>query len=224
MRLSLISAIFIATISTLDAQVGINTTDPKRILDINGNLKIVKTDNKTTQIPYRNILVADENNGNVDYISFPSINQNETKNVEIIRSIYLGTTPDNSKVCSCGEITFYLNSNKKAYFKLNSTKVFTTNNNANSITLAFGAKRWEGQGYTYRDITEKTFLTTNYSDYQSMDATDFTADNTISVYTIVLPKQSNLYRLTVSTLKNSNSTTNTNIYSLICEKFYTQSL
>ncbi|MBQ0152165.1 MAG: hypothetical protein KBS61_04660, partial [Chryseobacterium sp.] len=59
---------------------------------------------------------------------------------------------------------------------------------------------------------------------KSMDATDFTADNTISVYTIVLPKQSNLYRLTVSTLKNSNSTTNTNIYSLICEKFYTQSL
>ena len=224
MRLSLITAIFIASMCSIQAQVGINTTDPKRMLDVNGNLKIVNLSDKKPEVSYRKILAADENNGNVDYISFPSINQNETKNVEITRSIYLGIAPDNTKVCSCGEISFYLNSDRNAYFKLNSTKVFTSNENATSVTLAYGSKRWETQAYTYKDIIGKTFSNTNFGTYQIMDSTGFTLDNTTSIYTIVLPKQNNMYRLTISALKNSNNATNTNIYSLICEKFYTQSL
>lgn len=224
MKLSFVIATVVASIIPLKAQVGINTSEPTRSLDVNGNLKVVELSNKTGVTDYRKIAVANASNGNVDYMTFPSINQNETKNVEVTRTIYLGSNPDNNKTCSCGEITFYLNSNRKAYFKLNSDKVFKTNSNASSIILAYGVKRWDSQSYNYQDISNKIFTTGNFGTYQTLDSSDLSANNSIRIYTIVLPNQNNLYRITLSSLLNSNSLTNPNIYSLICEKFYTQTL
>lgn len=207
---------------TFHAQnVGIKTQSPERNLDVNGNLKVSTLTNKTSDGLYRKILTANVDNGDVDYISFPSINQNEIRNVEISRSIYLGSTPNNSKECSCGDITFYLNTNNTAYFKLRNTKVFTSNNSASSISLAYGLKRWIGTEYQYSDIYNKTFTSTNYNTYQTLDNITFSTNTTTRIYTIVLPNQNNMYRLTASVLKNTSTL---NIYSLICEKFYTQSI
>lgn len=207
---------------TFHAQkVGINTQDPKRNLDINGNLKVSTLTNKTGDELYRNIVTGNTDTGDVDYISFPSINQNEIKNVEISRSIYLGTTPNNTKECSCGDINFYLDTNLTAYFKLKSNKVFTSNNGASAISLAYGSKRWTASGYQYSDIYNKTFTSTNYNTYQPLDNVTFSTNNTTRIYTIVLPNQNNMYRLTASVLSNTSII---NIYSLICEKFYTQSI
>lgn len=217
---------FILISSKFFAQnIGIGTTTPTRNLDINGNLKVTKTADKTNDTNFKYLLATDKNTGNLDFITIPALDQNESKNVEISRNIYIQNSPLDSETCSCGEISFYIkNSDNKTYFKLNSLKSFEIASEGestpvNTITLGYGVKKWIGTNYTYSDITGKVFTTSNFANYQEIEAASFilTDASDIRVYTIVLPKQHNLYRLTISKLSNTPTIKQ---FSLICEKFY----
>lgn len=210
---------------TIHAQnVGINTTEPKRNLDINGNLKVSVMSDKSNLEEYSELLVAEKDNGNIDKIKIPALDQSETKNVEVVRNIYLGTSANNEKECSCGEITFKIDNTNTAKIKLNSTTPLTSIG-ATSFTFGFGVKQWANQAYSYYDrkgATALNFSTSNYSTYQSLDVNNaFNNSNVIKIFTLILPAQNDLYRLTISRLKN---TENIDIFTLICEKFYTQTI
>ena len=209
------------SITIFGQNVGINTADPKRNLEINGNLKIRNLEDKSNNSDFTHLLVIDSQ-GNVDKIQIPALEQNEINNVEVTRTIYLQNEADVNKECSCGDITIRLNGSTPQ-IKLNSTTPFTSQN-ISSFSTGFGVKSWSGTSYNYYDRTGASdgfnFSINDYSTFKNIDKTTaFENNNTIKIYTILLPGQNNLYRVTISRLQN---TSNTNIFSLLCEKFYTQ--
>lgn len=67
--------IFLFISYNIDAQVGINTTVPTRVLDINGNVRVRNTIDKSSDVLFDRVLVSDSN-GNIDYVQKKSLNQN----------------------------------------------------------------------------------------------------------------------------------------------------
>lgn len=207
--------------------VGVSTTEPTRTLDVNGNVRLTNTTEKTENAAFEQLVAADSN-GNVDIITFPAVAQSDLVNLEVKKNIYLGTKTENTKECSCGSITFRFNGNK-AEFKLNDPEVFTVNSFTN-FNLSYGIKRFinnnqpdtgNGPGYSYDNKTV-SITNSNYGTWKTLDDTVFaTTPNNIRTYTIVLPKLPNLYRLTFSIFNNTSSQ---NIYGLVCEKFYTENI
>ncbi|WP_300675396.1 hypothetical protein [Soonwooa sp.] len=212
------------SILSLAQNVGINTNTPQRRLDINGNLKVTRLADKSKDMNSGFLLAADRNTGNVDFIDINALQQTSRNNMEVGRSIYNAAAPDINKECSCGEIVLRFNGTN-AEFKLKSEEVFTSNNNASDFKISYGIKRFTGSAYTYENKTDVSFtrnnpaLTSHYDKFRAIDDTSFSADNSIRIYTLVLPKQANLYRITLSRF---NNTATQKTYSLICEKFYLQ--
>ncbi|MET3538460.1 hypothetical protein [Chryseobacterium limigenitum] len=67
--------IFILFISAYtNAQIGINTTTPSRVLDINGTLRVRTQTDQSSNGTYDNVLISDAN-GNVDYVKKNVLNQ-----------------------------------------------------------------------------------------------------------------------------------------------------
>lgn len=199
--------------------VGINTENPTRKLEVNGDFRVTTLPDVTGNANYSKIISTDKNNGNVDNLTASSFMQSEVNQVEVKRSIYLASAPDDAKECSCGDITFRINSSDMAEMKLNSDKIFTSLNTT-AFELDYGIKRWTSTYYNY--FNDTTYFTNlNYSTYQSLDPELFNSNNTVRIYTIILPKQNNLYRLTLSRLANTSSI---HTFGLICEKFYIQTL
>ncbi len=199
--------------------VGINTENPTRKLDVNGDVRVTALPNVSGNANYPMILSADRNNGNVDDVTAESFMQSDVNNVEVKRSIYNAAAADDNRECSCGNMTFRINSSNLAEIKLNSDNIFMSLNTT-AFELDYGIKRWTSTYYNYFNDTVN-FTTSNYSTYQMLDPEYFNSNNTIRIYTIILPKQNNLYRLTLSKLVN---TPTNNTFSLICEKFYIQNL
>ena len=213
-------------ISAQNTNVGIDTNAPTRKLDVNGNMRVTTGATVTNNSSYDRIVTANNSKGDIDYITLPAIFQTATNNVEVRRSVYLATGAVTANECNCGDMTFRINNNNTPEFKLNSTTIFATNGNITTFDLGFGIKRWSNNAYSYANRTV-TFTTTNYATYQTLDATVFpttndAAGNTVRIYTIIPPKQNQLYRLTLSRTNNNNTTTYA--YSLICERFYMQTL
>lgn len=213
-------------ISAQNTNVGIDTNAPTRKLDVNGNMRVTTGATVTNNSSYDRIVTANNSTGDIDYITLPAIFQTATNNVEVRRSVYLATGAVTANECNCGDMTFRINNNNTPEFKLNSTTIFATNGNITTFDLGFGIKRWSNNAYSYANRTV-TFTTTNYATYQTLDATVFpttndAAGNTVRIYTIIPPKQNQLYRLTLSRTNNNNTTTYA--YSLICERFYMQTL
>lgn len=199
--------------------VGINTENPTRKLDVNGNLRLATLPDVTNDSNFPKIMAVNKDNGNVDHITASSFMQSDVNNVEVKRSIYLAPTPDDTKECSCGDMTFRINNSNIAEFKLNSNAIFNSINST-AFELDYGIKRWTSTYYNYFNDTVN-FTLANYSTYQTLDPELFNSNNTVRIYTIILPKQNNLYRLTLTRLANTDSN---HTFSLICEKFYIQTL
>lgn len=212
-RKTTLYTLLLLSTSFLDAQVGINTETPTRMLDVNGDLRVTVLADKTNTTDYTEILSANSNN-NVDKISKPAIIEDATKQVEIVKSIYNATASDNTRIAECGKLSFRINGSNIEMKLLYQP--------SNTITLTYGGKRW-GQissginnGYSYRNLS-LTITNTNFNTYKNIDPTFQLRQGAYLNYHFIVPGDGDLYRLTVAQLKNS--TTNSN-YSLICERFY----
>ncbi|MGV4413702.1 hypothetical protein [Chryseobacterium sp. T1] len=206
--------------------IGIATDSPTRTVDVNGNIIITDLKDKTNVAGYNNLLTASKANGNVDYIKTTALIQSELNNMAVIRVLYNATAADSSKECACGDVVFRFNG-ENAEFKLLTDTVFKTNNVTN-FSVSYGIKRFINNSYSYDNKTNVVFVNDNsaantyYNKYRLLDDTVFNSDNnTVRIYTIVLPKQGNLYKLTLSRLRNTSTLTN---YALICEKFYVKEI
>lgn len=228
MKYKYLFSIFSLLIITLGQaqRVGINTENPSRTLEVNGNVRVTDLKTKTNVAGFENLLSANKNNGNVDYIEMPSLLQSDKNNMEVSRVLYNATAPDINKVCGCGDMSIRFNG-ASAEFRLDNDNVFKSNKAITSFNLSYGIKRFTDDTYSYANKTNVTFSNTNataadyYTKYRKLDDTTFSTSNTIRIYTIVLPKQGNLYRLTLTRLLNASGITN---YGIICEKFYVQEI
>ena len=68
------------------SQVGIGTETPTRMLDVNGNIRVTQLNDKTNTVDFEQLVAADANN-NIDKVSKPSLIDDGTKQVEIVKNI-----------------------------------------------------------------------------------------------------------------------------------------
>lgn len=199
--------------------IGINTDTPRGTLDVNGDVRIETLDDKTRNKEFENLLATNES-GKIDKISFPAVKKKVNSDVTISKLIYNADVPNNSKEGSCSNLTFKIDGNSsspKVYMKLNN---WYLSDSKNSIIVNYGVKRWGNvsgatNGYIYKNLS-KTFNNTNFSIYQELDS-QILNKGTILIFNIVLPGEGDLYRITASRL--TNTTTNSN-FAVVCEHFY----
>jgi len=223
MKNNLIIALLLVS-GFIKAQVGIGTEEPTRTLDVNGNLRVTRTVDKTNSVDYGFLLAADTNSNNIDKISIPAIIDDGMRQVEIVKNIYNSTTADVSKITSCGKLEFRLNpvntstSTTEVRFRENVFLDYTLT----TLSLKFGGKRWGRTSetiladYSYRNLTI-TFNPSNWNTFQNIDTTFLLRQGAYLNYHFIIPQDGDLYRLTVSRLKNNATLDN---FSLICERFY----
>jgi len=194
-------------------QVGINTEEPTRMLDVAGDLILTDVKDKTNTAEYSEILAANAEN-NIDKVGKPSIIEDATRQVEIVKNIYNATSADINRETDCGDLVFRINgSTIELKLKEAPTKDYT---------LTYGGKRWgqvsgsEDRGYTYNNIT-LSLRADNWNTFQNIDSSFTLRQGAYLNYHFIIPGDGDLYRLTVSQLKNDAVNSN---YALICERFY----
>ncbi|WP_282628503.1 hypothetical protein [Empedobacter sedimenti] len=89
-------------------QVGINTEEPTRMLDVAGDLILTDVKDKTNTPEYTEILAANAVN-EIDKVSKPSIIEDATRQVEIVKNIYNATSADITRETDCGDLVFRIN-------------------------------------------------------------------------------------------------------------------
>ncbi|SHK90105.1 hypothetical protein [Chryseobacterium polytrichastri] len=100
---------------TVNAQVGIKTTTPTRILDVNGTSRIRTLTDKSADINYDQVLTTDTN-GNIDYVPKSTLNQ---QYVQLFNLTTLPTSQNNSSTTPSTISTQSITLPKKALVIIN---------------------------------------------------------------------------------------------------------
>lgn len=197
-------SIFIST--NLFSQVGINTDQPTRNLDINGEAR-VRDLKKVTIADYPDVLVTDIN-GNIEKYSAQAIIDAISDLTVETKELYFDTTPDGTKIVPCGRFNFrFSNTTKPQIASVTNLASPTTiyymsqyKSNVNNIDM-------KAVLLTSKNIQSKTVfvdLDTNY------------ALNGVGEYYMSFPGDNNFYRVVFLARKMTDTQ---NSYSIICEKF-----
>ena len=214
--------------SVMFAQLGIGTTNPTRMVDVEGDLRVTNLQDVSSKSDYSELVTANKN-GNVDKITFLALDQNDNVDVEVTKTNYLSNTANENIAGGCGILGFRLkNNNGNADFelRLKDDKIFS-DLNAENFTINFGGKYF-GENKSYSNINyslkfELDKVTKIEEQKQHLQFRNVKSNiplNEINVFTILLPKQYNLYRITISRLTNSSSNTLNTLNVMVCEKFY----
>lgn len=210
---------FILFSGILSAQVGINTANPKRTLDVEGNLRVRELTDKSQAPSYNKILVVNPD-GNIDYINkqdLQPVKDEFTADKQVLNNIYSTTTgkADDTKFVSCGKFDFAfrnIGANTNIQYRLKNTP---TSNVTVYITLE---QNYSSNGYQFQVPTAgKTFTSTtnNFGDLPTYGANIVNSE--LNVLYLLYPGESNLYRLTFYRL--DQTTPKTNDFVTVCEKF-----
>ncbi|MBO6213618.1 hypothetical protein [Algoriella sp.] len=210
---------FIFFSGILSAQVGINTANPKRTLDVEGNLRVRELTDKSQAPSYNKILVVNPD-GNIDYINkqdLQPVKDEFTADKQVLNNIYSTTTgkADDTKFVSCGKFDFAfrnIGANTNIQYRLKNTP---TSNVTVYITLE---QNYSSNGYQFQVPTAgKTFTSTtnNFGDLPTYGANIVNSE--LNVLYLLYPGESNLYRLTFYRL--DQTTPKTNDFVTVCEKF-----
>lgn len=210
---------FIFFSGILSAQVGINTANPKRTLDVEGNLRVRELTDKSQAPSYNKILVVNPD-GNIDYINkqdLQPVKDEFTADKQVLNNIYSTTTgkAEDTKFVSCGKFDFAfrnIGANTNIQYRLKNTP---TSDVTVYITLE---QNYSSNGYQFQVPTAgKTFTSTtnNFGDLPTYGANIVNSE--LNVLYLLYPGESNLYRLTFYRL--DQTTPKTNDFVTVCEKF-----
>lgn len=210
---------FIFFSGILSAQVGINTANPKRTLDVEGNLRVRELTDKSQAPSYNKILVVNPD-GNIDYINkqdLQPVKDEFTADKQVLNNIYSTTTgkADDTKFVSCGKFDFAfrnIGANTNIQYRLKNTP---TSDVTVYITLE---QNYSSNGYQFQvPMAGKTFTSTtnNFGDLPTYGANIVNSE--LNVLYLLYPGESNLYRLTFYRL--DQTTPKTNDFVTVCEKF-----
>lgn len=208
--------------------VGINTTNPTRTLDINGNLKISNLTNASEDGGFAKILIADAV-GNVDYIVRADLLPAKdiyTSNKEVINNLYSNTVEAgiSSKEIKCGKFKFAFGDTSESYIKF---ALIDKPSGPISIYMSMEQNYSDGgfqffQGTTSTNATPFTFTVANYNVLQDF-ASGNLANREQNIMHFQYPNDQFFYRLTVYRVTQSITvgTKITNTYNFVtsCEKF-----
>lgn len=209
--------ILLAILSSLfsNAQVGINTTTPTRMLDHNGDLRVRTLTDKTSDTSYNNVIVAD-GNGNLDKWDKDDM---KAKVQEVIlenkKLTYVSNSPDINNTMDCGRFSFRYDTTVHPQIKLvsgNSLSVYyTVIHKVNSSGSTFSSPNTLASG---KSVTIGKGNNVDTNGWQTLDSTF--ENNVLDEIYITYPGDNNLYRLTFLA-RNSSATQF--YYTMICEKF-----
>lgn len=218
---------FIVFFHFANAQVGINTNNPSRMLDVEGTMKVHNLNDAHTSADYDQSIVTDSN-GNIDFTKksslLPSGNSNNTDK-ESFSQIYNTTdgNGDGNKILKCGKFQFSLTSTSDSKIR------FRLNDNPNTQVGIYMnmEQNWDSNGYQffqgksyYGTPSEKfVFDSTNYTVWQNLAEAQL-ADFEQNVLNFQYPGDSDFYRLIIYRIKQSvGSTPDSRDFAVVCEKF-----
>lgn len=207
--------LLISNITNIHAQVsdkvGINTTQPTKDLDINGNLKIRDLQDKSEDSQYNRILVSDEN-GNIESASRTDVkNQIESQIIETQKLKYLSTDADASQTMKCGRFSFRFSSSGYPQISLN---------DPDNTTIYYYILKSVYVDYSSYSTTQNlNFTISNYNTFQNMGSLE---ESQLGEYYITYPNVENYYKVIARIRKNyvdPSTSQTTNSYAITCEKF-----
>ncbi len=192
------------TIIFLNAQVGINTNQPTRALDVNGDLRIRELKLVNKDANYNNIVVVNQDGEVEKYDKIEITNAISDLTVET-KELYFATTPDGTKIVPCGKFNFRFSSSTIP-------EIAPISDLAASTSVYFmRIRKYESN---QRAVTQGNTTIKNSKTFSVLDR-EYKLDQ-VSEYNISYPGDNNLYRVIFLARK---MTTTTNSYSIVCEKF-----
>ena len=192
------------TIIFLNAQVGINTNQPTRALDVNGDLRIRELKLVNKDANYNNIVVVNQDGEVEKYDKIEITNAISDLTVET-KELYFATTPDGTKIVPCGKFNFRFSSSTIP-------EIAPISDLAASTPVYFmRIRKYESN---QRAVTQGNTTIKNSKTFSVLDR-EYKLDQ-VSEYNISYPGDNNLYRVYFLARK---MTTTTNSYSIVCEKF-----
>ena len=192
------------TIIFLNAQVGINTNQPTRALDVNGDLRIRELKLVNKDANYNNIVVVNQDGEVEKYDKIEITNAISDLTVET-KELYFATTPDGTKIVPCGKFNFRFSSSTIP-------EIAPISDLAASTPVYFmRIRKYESN---QRAVTQGSTTIKNSKTFSVLDR-EYKLDQ-VSEYNISYPGDNNLYRVIFLARK---MTTTTNSYSIVCEKF-----
>ena len=188
----------------LNAQVGVNTNQPTRALDINGDLRIRELKLVNKDANYNNIVVVNQDGEVEKYDKIEITNAISDLTVET-KELYFATTPDGTKIVPCGKFNFRFSSSTIP-------EIAPISDLAASTPVYFmRIRKYESN---QRAVTQGNTTIKNSKTFSVLDR-EYKLDQ-VSEYNISYPGDNNLYRVIFLARK---MTTTTNSYSIVCEKF-----
>lgn len=192
------------TIIFLNAQVGINTNQPTRALDVNGDLRIRELKLVNKDANYNNIVVVNQDGEVEKYDKIEITSAISDLTVET-KELYFATTPDGTKIVPCGKFNFRFSSSTIP-------EIAPISDLAVSTPVYFmRIRKYESN---QRAVTQGNTTIKNSKTFSVLDR-EYKLDQ-VSEYNISYPGDNNLYRVIFLARK---MTTTTNSYSIVCEKF-----
>ncbi|MDM1299887.1 hypothetical protein HXZ94_15430 [Empedobacter falsenii] len=195
--------IFIFISSTLFSQVGVNTDQPTRALDINGDLRI-RDLKKVTITDYPDVLVTDVD-GNIEKHSAQAIIDAISDLTVETKELYFDSSPDGTKIVPCGRFNFRFSNTTKPQM--------SSVTNLSSVTTIYYLSQLKANenSKTVLNTNKNIQLTTAFVDLDSTYAL-----NSVGEYYMSFPGDNNFYRIVFLARKMNDSQ---NSYSIVCEKF-----
>ena len=203
-------------ISTLTfSQVGINTEQPTRTLDVNGNERLQNTEYKINDPNYNKVLVINDN-GNVDAWDKVDIIAKVSDLIVETKKFYSSISPDPNIQVPCGKFVMRFsgdaNNNTIPQIKLKTPNTTATTIYYNIITK----QNSSGNSFSPNNTlnTNQTLSINTSNNFISIDDT-YSINKLDEIY-LSYPGDNNIYRITY--LARTMSDTEFS-YSMICEKF-----
>lgn len=208
MKKLILSSIFFSAI--FNAQVGIATASPSRTLDVNGDLRVRTTTDKSTDSNYNKVIAADAN-GQLDAWDKNSLLATiQELAVENKKIVYFSNSPNIGSVMNCGKMEFRYETGPLPQMRLltpaNTTLYYTRILRANSNVNSFTTPNSVSSNLTAVFTTANNWITLD---------TGYT-NNSLGEYYITYPGDTNLYRVTFLA-RNMNASNL--FYTMVCEKF-----
>lgn len=198
------------------SQVGIGTQSPGKTLDINGDLKVVTTTDKSNDATYNKILVANSS-GEIGAWTRDGIrDQIESVFLENKKVIVFSNAPDIDRTMECGRFEFRFNTGPEPQMRL-----ATAPTSGTTIYYSRIHKQNSGANSFYGDNTITTNIPAVYdtsNEWVSLDPSGRILNSLDEIY-ISYPGDKNLYRLTLLPRTMQTTPTVLYFYTMMCEKF-----
>ncbi|BAP32297.1 uncharacterized protein CHSO_3260 [Chryseobacterium sp. StRB126] len=195
---------------SINAQVGIGTTAPTRVLDVNGDVRIRTLTDKSTDSNYNKIIVANSNGDLDSWDKASLLNTVKDLAIENKKITYFSNSPVIGNVMNCGKMQYRFDNGPLPQMRLVNpadailyyTKIQKVNSNANTFIPPNSI------------VSNLTAVYTMANTWLTLDP-DY-SNNILDEFYMTYPDDTNIYRVTFLA---RNMGVDQYFYTMLCEKF-----